>query len=221
MVQRTIYRRNCASIVSVGLLLALCTSFSKAHAAVSFQDTAAAQSRAPELRAKFEGTLNTKSAKAGDRVEAKTVSTLKLADLEIPKGSKIVGTVASVQSKDAGHGTSSLAIKFDHVELKDGAILRIQGLIVAIGTVSDSDGLGANSVLARGGAGSTPGMDASMEIGHPVNRDDIPPGSTMIGVELGLHFDSAGASELRGVHRDIRLDSGVMIKVALFRGEAP
>jgi hypothetical protein len=125
-----------------------------------------------------------------------------------------------VKSKDAGHGNSSLAIKFDHVELKDGAILRIQGLIVAIGPVSNSDGLGANSVLARGGAGSEAGIDPSMEIGHAVNEDDIPGGSTMEGVALGLHFDSTGATELRGVHRDIRLDSDVMVKVALFRGSA-
>jgi hypothetical protein len=207
-------------MLPAAILFALCPSMSLACVAFSPQSTAEAQNRAPVLRAKFEGTLNTKSAKAGDSVEAKTVSAMKLADLEIPKGSKIVGTVASVKSKDAGHGTSSLAIKFDRVELKDGAILRIQGLIVAIGPVSASDGLGANSVLARGGAGSDAGLDPRMEIGHATNQDDIPAGSTLQGVALGVQFDSSGATELRGVHRDIRLDSDVMVKVALFRGSS-
>jgi hypothetical protein len=204
-------------VLPVVILLAICSTFSHGQAAVHSGMAEEAQSHAPVLAAKFVGALNTKSAKAGDSVTAKTVDTLKLGDLDIPKGSMIAGTVASVRSREAGHGTSTLAIKFDHVELKDGAILRVQGLIVAIGPVSNSDGLGANSVLARGGAGSTPGMDPSIQVGHPVNRDDIPAGSSMEDVALALHFNSAGATELRGVHRDIRLDSDVMVKVALYR----
>ncbi len=219
MIRRTIERRRiCASLVCAALLLVFCPSCFRARAAAFLQGAAAAPGRAPVLAAKFVGALNTKSAKVGDPVTARTVSSVKLADLEIPRGSTIVGTVASVRSRDAGHGTSSMAIRFDHVELKGGAILRIQGLIVAIGPVSNTDGLGANSVLARGGAGSTAGIDPQMEIGHAV--DDIPAGSTMEGVALGVQFDSAGATELRGVHRDIRLDSDVMVKVALFRGSS-
>ena len=217
MFRNLIHRQRVfACIFCVVFWTALSPSIPLARAAVSPQ-VAEGQNHAPVLRAKFEGTLNTKSAKPGDAVEAKTVSALKLADLEIPKGSKIVGTVASVASKDSGHGTSSLGIRFDHVELKDGGVLRIQGLIVAIGPVSNSDGLGANSVLARGGAGSDAGLDPSMEIGH-ANQDDIPAGSSMQGVALSVQFDSAGATELRGTHRDIRLDSDVMVKVALFKG---
>jgi hypothetical protein len=208
---------NRMPVVLIAILLAICSTFSRGQAAAPAQSAAAVQSHAPTLAARFVGSLNTKSAKAGDPISAKTVAELKLNDLDIPKGSMIVGSVVSVQSKEAGRGTSSLAIKFDHVEMKGGAALRIQGLIVAIGPVSNSDGLGANSVLARGGAGSTAGIDPSIEVGHAGNRDDIPAGSTMEDVALALHFDPAGATEMRGVHRDIRLDSDVMVKVALFR----
>ncbi|MGB6688812.1 MAG: hypothetical protein WBE76_13330 [Terracidiphilus sp.] len=208
---------NHIPVIFVVILLAIGSAFSRGQAVAPSQSAAEIQSHAPVLVAKFVGALNTKSAKAGDPVSAKTVDKLNLGDLEIPKGSMIAGTVVSVQSREAGHGTSSLAIKFDHVELKGGAILRIQGLIVAIGPVSNSDGLGANSVLARGGAGSTPGMDPSIEVGHARNRDDIPAGSSMEDVALGPRFNSAGATELRGVHRDIRLDWDVMVKVALYR----
>jgi len=202
-------------LFSIAILLVVCRGSGQAQDAAP---AAAPQAKAPTLVAKFSSMLNTKSAKAGDPITAKTVQDLKLNDLDIPKGSKLVGTVATVQSKQAGNGNSTLAIKFDHVELKGGSILRIAGLITAIGQIKDSDGLGANSVLSRGGAGSTPGTDASMEVGHAVNRDDIPPGSSMEDVALGIRLNSEGASELHGVHRDIRLDSDVMIKVALFRG---
>lgn len=172
----------------------------------------------PVLLVKFIGNLNTKSAKAGDPIAAKAVNGLKLKDMEIPKGSKLTGNVAAVQSKDAGNGTSSLAVKFDRVELKSGTVLRVQGLIVAIGKLSNSDGLGANSVLSRGGAGSTPGLDPGVEVGHAGNRDDIPAGSTLDGVALGTRLDADGATELRGVKREIRFDSDVTMKVALYRG---
>jgi len=37
---------------------------------------------------------------------------------------------------------------------------------------------------------------------------------------LGAKFDADRATELRGVKRDIKLDSTVMIKVALYRTNA-
>jgi hypothetical protein len=178
----------------------------------------AAQSSAPVLVAKFATNLNTRSAKSGDAVVAKTIKDLKLKDLDIPKGSKIVGTVASVQSREDSNGDSSLAIRFDHVELKGNQVLRIQGLIVAIGPAPDSGaGLGFNSVLGRGGVGSTPGLDPNAGAEHS-GKDELPEGSTLEGVALAKKLDAQGASELHGVHRDIKIDSDVMIRVALYHG---
>ena len=197
------------------LLFGKCSAFPQASGSAATP----APNEAPVLVAKFEGSLNTKTAKVGDTVTARTSRDLKLKDLDIPKGSQLVGAVASVQSMHSGDGTSSLAIRFDHVELK-GAILRIQGLIVAIGPAPELKvGLGYNSVLNRGGAGSTPELDPSIASDHyGQDNSDIPRGSTLEGVALGLHLNSAGATELRGVHRDIKLDLNVMIKVALYKG---
>jgi hypothetical protein len=177
-----------------------------------------AQGAPPVIPAKFEGNLSTKSAKLGDVVTAKTLKTAKLKDgTEIPKGSKLMGKVLAAQSKDDGKGNSFLAIKFDHVELKSGASLPITGLLVSIGPVRDATGLGYNSVLGRGGVGSTPGLDPSVGADAPVNRDDtyLPPGSTLPNVGIGLHLDKAGANAMRGVGIDIKLDSTVMIRVEL------
>jgi hypothetical protein len=177
------------------------------------------QAAAPALLAKFAGNLNTKSAKVGDAIAAKTTKAAKLKDgTDLPKGSKIDGKVIAVQSAKDGDGTSSLAIKFDQAEVKGGAPVPIQGLIVSIAPSADAagGGLGFNSVLSRGGTGSTPAMDpnTAAEHGAPVSGD-IPKGSTLEGVALGTTLDANGASELRGIKRDIKLDSDVMIKLEL------
>jgi hypothetical protein len=175
------------------------------------------------LAAKIAGNLSTRTAKIGDPVTAKTIATLKLGDgVEIPKGSRIVGSVAAVKSAQDGGGTSALAIKIDQVEMKNGKFMRVAGLITAIGPFPDVVGLGYDSVLGRGGVGSSVGLDPAIGAGPAVNRGDpdIPRGSTLDGVKLGAKFDADRATELRGVKRDIKLDSTVMIKVALYRTNA-
>jgi hypothetical protein len=182
------------------------------------QPSPLAQISAPMIVAKLEGNLNTKNAKVGDPVTAKTIKDLKLKDLDIPKGSKLIGSVASVESAKAGNGTSALAIKFDQVQLKSGSVLRTQGQIVGIAAVQESGGLGYESVLGRGGVGSTPGLDPTTGASANRDTDDIPLGSSVQGIAIALHLDANGATELRGAHRDIKFDSNILIKVALFKG---
>ncbi|MGA2652144.1 MAG: hypothetical protein ABSF28_16550 [Terracidiphilus sp.] len=199
------------------------TSAAAAQKGTTLQGPAPAQMGAPVLAAKLSGSLSTKTAKVGDPVTAKTIATLKLSDgVEIPKGSRIVGSVVAVKSAQDGGGTSALALKIDQVEMKNGKFMRIAGLITAIGPFPDAVGLGYDSVLGRGGVGSTAGLDPAIGAGPAVNRGDpdIPKGSTLDGVKLGAKFDAERATELRGVKRDIRLDSSVMIKVALYRTTA-
>jgi len=221
--------RACPQIAFLitAFLFAICSiaGYSQAAATSPTASTSAAPAQAgpPVLAAKIAGNLSTKTAKVGDPVVAKTITTLKLSDgVEIPKGSRIVGSVAAVKSAQDGGGTSALAIKIDQVEMKDNKFMRVAGLITAIGPFPDDLGLGYNSVLGRGGVGSTVGLDPSLGHGAAVNRGDpdIPRGSTLEGVKLGAKFDPDRASELRGVKRDIKLDSTVMIKVALYRTNA-
>lgn len=167
---------------------------------------------APTLEAKFTSKLDTKSAKAGEVVSAKTTKPAKAKDgTDLPKGSKLTGQVVAVQSSKDGNGTASLAIKLDQVELKDGTKVPIQGLIVAVGPAPDSSagGVGFNSVLGRNGTGSTNGLDPNAGAAHPGDSNDIPKGSTLAGVALGTALDAQGASEMRGIKRDIKLDSDV------------
>jgi hypothetical protein len=176
-----------------------------------------APQRAPYVVAKFTSFLNTKSLKTGDPVGAKILVDLKLPDVDIPKGSKLVGTITEAQSVKDGNGTASLAIRFDHIDLKSGPTLKIAGLIIGIGEITNDPGLGPNSALGRGGVGSTGGLDPNLDIGNTGHKDEIALGSALPGVALGIHLDQNKATQLRGMKKDIKLDTDTEIKVALFR----
>ena len=188
-----------------------------AHAEQNAADTTPVQP--PTLLAKFDSNVNAKTAKPREAVTAKTTKELKLADLDIPKGSRLEGVVTSVKSMHEGGGDSLLGVRFDRVELKAGEILPIQGLIIAIGPApSNETGLGYSSVLSRGGVGADPSLDPSIAADkYWKNTPELTRGSTLEGVALATHFDAVGATLIRGVHRDIKLDSNVIIRVALFR----
>lgn len=112
-----------------------------------------------------------------------------------------------------------LGVRFDRIEMKNEKLLRIQGLIVAIGPApSNETGLGYNSVLSRGGIGSTPELDPSIVADkYRGDKPEFAHGSTLEGVALATNFDANGATLLRGVHRNIKLNSDVIVRVAMFR----
>jgi len=181
---------------------------------------ALAQTAAPVLLAEFTGTLNTKVAKVGDTLIAKTQKPSKLSDgTVVPKGSQLIGTVVAVQSKQAGNGTAALAIKFDRLQLKGGAIQPIHGHIVSIGMVSGMDPDSTDGSLTTEAGTATSGIVSPMS-GSLGNHADGPGspgavGSTLKGVILDLHLDDAGVNHLEGVNSEIKLSSADMIKVVL------
>jgi hypothetical protein len=175
-----------------------------------------AQSAHPVLVAKFVGVLNTKSAKAGDAVIAKTAKVAKAADgKEIPKGSQVIGKVVAVDAKQSRSGDSLLAIKFDQLEV-NGARFPIEGQIVAIGPFTQSD-LPDNSYLGIGHSTPVLVVDpvASTLDGSGKDGLGIATGSLLPGVTIATHLNDAGAIELRGYRRDIKLNAMVLIKVRL------
>lgn len=77
--------------------------------------------------------LDSKRAKVGDEVIAKTSVGMKGNGIVIPKGGKVIGHITEAQSRSKGDSQSSLGIAFDKVELADGKWLSIQGIITAVG----------------------------------------------------------------------------------------
>src|SRR5271166_6140831 len=73
-----------------------------------------AQNASIVLQAKLAGNLNTKSAMVGDAIVAKTTNASVFKDgTDLPQGTKLIGKLVAVQSKQDGGGTSTLAIRFN------------------------------------------------------------------------------------------------------------
>ena len=176
----------------------------------SIATAANAQGASPVLVAKFAGNLSTKSAKVGDVVIAKTEKPAKIANgKEIPKGSQIIGKLVAVQAKQAGKSDSLLAIKFEQLDV-NGEKLPIEGQIVAIGP-APAPGTPDTSYFGIGH--STPVFVTDQSDGK--DELGVVGASSLPGVTLALHLNDAGATELNGYKRDIKLNSTVLIKVKL------
>ena len=79
------------------------------------------------------GKLDAKSAKVGEPVVLKTQEPMRNTDgTEMPKGTRLVGYVISVQAHGKGIDDSEVAIQFDRAELKSGQSLAIYSVIRSV-----------------------------------------------------------------------------------------
>jgi hypothetical protein len=86
----------------------------------------------PALRpvnAQLVGELDSKSAKTGETILAQTKESVKTANgTVLPKGSRLIGHVTGIEAPDAEHANSTLTIRFDRAELKNGESLALHSL---------------------------------------------------------------------------------------------
>jgi len=102
--------------------------------------------------------LDSKTAKNGDSVVVKTEEPIKAADgTVIPKGSKLVGRVTGVQPHSKTSMNSSLAIQFDHAQLKSGKSVEIASVIKSVAPPEGSSPAGGPEAMPGGGGMSTMG----------------------------------------------------------------
>ena len=130
-----------------------------ATAQSSAADAAAAAVPAAVMRpvnAELVSKLDTRTAKTGDDVVAETKGSVKTADgTEIPKGTKLVGHVVSVQPSAAGQN-SQVALAFDQAELKGGQKLPIQSQIQSIEPPEGEASASAPDAMSRNAGGASP-----------------------------------------------------------------
>ena len=105
--------------------------------------------------------IDTKKAKVGDPVSAKTLNPLSLGDgTMLPAGTKLTGKVTEVQPKSSG--TATLRFTFDQVEKKGAAPMAVRGLVEAVAPQpSMSDSGGSTNDLPMGSGGNK-GQTAAM-----------------------------------------------------------
>ena len=83
--------------------------------------------------AELTGKLDSKNAAVGQEVSARTRPAAKLADgTTLPRGTRLVGHVTAVQAHSKDQPYASLAITFDHAELKDGQSVTLRTVIRSV-----------------------------------------------------------------------------------------
>jgi hypothetical protein len=130
------------------------------YAAAQTGQAPASAAQATNVSAELSKKIDTKDAKAGDQVVAKTTSEARLADgTKLPKGSKLVGHVTDVQAKSHDIHDSHLAFAFDHAVLKDGREVPVHATMQSLSApaamaASSSDDMMASSSMSPVGADS-------------------------------------------------------------------
>ncbi|MGB6194580.1 MAG: hypothetical protein WBF42_19105 [Terracidiphilus sp.] len=125
--------------------------------------------------------LDSKTAKAGDRVLLKTKSTVRAADgTDIPRGSKLIGHVIAAKPSSAADENAQVALRFDQIELKSGQTLPMYSEIKALSPSVDDASKGA----ADAGAPS-PGAFPGHASGDMYGSSPPPMANTRIGNGAG------------------------------------
>lgn len=146
------------------------------------------------------GKLDSRSAKAGDPVVVKTSESVKIADgTVIPKGSKLVGHVAKVQSHSQGSENSALAIAFDHAELKGGQSVAIASVIESVAPAPGDMAPSAPDSLASpmGGGAAAPasgGMGGNRSSGTATSNAGLNTNANATTVTPGTTSSTSGSS---------------------------
>ena len=145
------------------------------------------------IAGELETSLDSKTAKAGDRVVLKTRATVHIAAArEIPKGSKLIGRVLAAQSSSSAAANAQIALEFDQIELKNGEILSVHCAIQALSPSANdaamAAGDAASPVPSSGGRspgdmyGSSPSPMASTRIqSAEAAPDHLPAPGTLVG----------------------------------------
>jgi len=121
-----------------------------------------AQVQAASLSAELTKGIDSKKAKVGDPVNAKTTTDAKLPDgTDLPKGTKLVGNVVEVKAKSKEENNSHLVLALNRAVLKDGHEMPIRAAVTSMtaptsNTSFDTPGGGgsAGGGMPSGGGGS-------------------------------------------------------------------
>ena len=216
-----------------------------AMAAIALHGQTSAVHPIPGVRVNAELTkrIDTKKAKGGDAVEAKTTSAVKLADgTELPKGTKLVGKVTDVRARSNSDKTSHIAFNLDEALMKDGREVPLRVMVMSatapLDAPPDTSGMTGSArgpATQSGGAGVAPtpttnagqyvqqstmsnGMqsapgDAPGMVAHGPNQ------RVMVGNLPGVVLTSADGSNsavLDAIDKNIMLESET--KLTLFAG---
>ena len=98
---------------------------------------AASAAEAANVSAELTKKIDTKNARVGDEVFARTTSAARLADgTKLPRGTKLIGRVTEVQPRSKAEKTSHLAFELDHAVLRGGREVPVHAVVTSMTAVS-------------------------------------------------------------------------------------
>jgi len=137
--------------------------------------------QAASLNAELTKSIDTKKAKTGDEVAAKTTADAKLPDgTDLPKGTKLVGNVVEVSPKSKEQKNSHLVISLSHAVTKEGKEVPIHAAVTsmtgpAMAQSMDMSSPGGGGMAPSGGGDSGGGSGAASA---PAPSQSMPTAST-------------------------------------------
>ena len=147
------------------------------------------------ISGELEGKIDSKTAKAGDRVVLKTTEKVQTSDgTLIPKGSRLIGHVTDVQAYGKEHGAATMGIAFDRVEMKGRQSIEIYTLIKGLSPSASAMAMGSGAMDSEGSFGAPmaggPGMGGGRAGGGLIGGG----GGAINGVGGGMGGAASGAA---------------------------
>ncbi|HEX4038699.1 MAG TPA: hypothetical protein VHX37_11630 [Acidobacteriaceae bacterium] len=159
---------------------------------------AASANQTTNVQAELTKKVDTKDAKVGDEVVARTTGKATLSDgTKLPKGSRLLGHVTEVQPKSREHHDAQLAFAFDHAVLRDGREVPVHAVM--------------RSLAAPAAMNSSAEGDSMMDAGAsmpPIGGGAVRGGGGLVGGAAGSLRGGAGAAGGLAGNTASSLDSG-------------
>jgi hypothetical protein len=183
----------------------------------------AQQSVGPAIPATLDKSVDSKKAKSGDEIIAKTsVGLTSAAGVQIPEGSKVVGHITDAKAKSKGDPESTLTFAFEKIILKDGQEIPFHAVAQAIGVGQNPaaaafpESGGPNSQTAsngmKGGASPSVGSGAGSSGGSSMGASSATPQGVAVQDNSGVRLSASatGVVNIKGLSLDSRLSQSII-----------
>jgi hypothetical protein len=131
------------------------------NAAVNTPGGQATLAEGTALNAALDGSVDSKKAKPGDRVTARTTEAVRdHGKVVLPKGTRLLGHVTQASARAKGDAQSALAVQFDRAILKHGREMPMHLSIQALASAQTAASLAADDMDTMGSAGAYAGGSA-------------------------------------------------------------
>src|SRR5262249_14910575 len=145
------------------------TANAQANTSEKGQSAQSSLSAGTAINAELDKSLDSKKAKVGDAVTARTTEAIKEdGKVVIPKGTKLTGHVVRASARSKGDSDSTLALQFDRVELKSGQELALQVNIQAMSAPPGVTPIGGDDLQGVGNGSTSAGAPNRGAVSGPV-----------------------------------------------------